>query len=290
VSNSIVSAIAAMLLVGASTSQAALIVFDPDGAGPDPAVQVGTFDLLPGNSLNQNALPGPLTTIYFQSRLGSLTDGTGHAINVPGLNSAPLAGGSNFEITAVAKFGTIQSNVGNTTNLGIDPSRPGTLDLYYDTAANSNDKAGTGFTDGTHILSANINFVGSSFTVFPTLGLGNLDNFGPNDYPGVQSVRGAGGAEVDAAVSTFNPAFFVTSLAGASLNTSTSTALPFNEVDPSVSFQGTAANIGTINGVTGTDVIQQTDASIAFSPIPEPASAGLLMLGLVGALCRRRRA
>src|SRR5262249_5776750 len=103
-----------------------------------------------------------------------------------------------------------------------------------------------------------------------------------NHYPGLTTVAGSGSAMLSADISSFDPAFFKTPVSEISFNSSLVT--PFAQVSPSALFTGQSGggppsvipNIGTINGVNGTDFQFQADANFAFAgttnAIPEPAS------------------
>jgi hypothetical protein len=97
-----------------------------------------------------------------------------------------------------------------------------------------------------------------------------FDQFGSNNYPGIQSVTGAGSALIAADVTSFDPAFFLTPVTQLSFNTNTTT--PFETTDPSALFVGSPGgsppnvtpHIGTINGVNGADFQFQADANNSF--------------------------
>ena len=279
----------------------AAVLIDVDGPGTNAAVQVESFDFLPGNSLNVGALAQGATqfTNLYQARLGAVLDSGGNVVMLPGLNDLPH--GNSFEITAVAQFDLqvtgYNPGVALTTTTTAIVTAPNTVNyvkFYYDPTPNANDLAGTGFDDGILILEGYATFGGSSFVEFNTLAPVAFDQFGSNNYPGVATKTGVGGLVLDAAVTSTNPAFFGTPLAVASINSSTTNVFPFQQIDPSKQFVDSngpvVPSIGTINGVNGRDIQIQTDATVSFRPIPEPASMMLLGLGAMGMLVRRRRA
>ena len=276
----------------------ASVLIDVDGPGTNSGVQVESFDFLPGNSLNVGALVQGATqfTNLYQARLGAVLDSGGNVIILPGLND--LTHANAFEITAVAQFDLqvtgYNPGVALTTTTTEIVTAPGTVNFvkfYYDAQPNANDLLGTGFDDGTLILEGYATFGGSSFVEFNTLPPVAFDQFGTNNYPAVTTKTGVGGLLLDAAVTSTNPTFFGTPLAVASINSSTTNVFPFQQIDPSQQFVGgVVPSIGTINGVNGNDIQIQTDATVSFRPIPEPASMMLLGLGAMGMLVRRRRA
>jgi hypothetical protein len=276
----------------------AAILIDVDGPGTNVAVQVESFDFLPGNSLNVGALvqgANQFTNLY-QARLGAVLDSAGNVIILPGLND--LSHPNAFEITAVAQFDLqvtgYNAGIALTTTTTAIVTAPGSVNyvkFYYDPKPNANDLLGTGFDDGILILQGTATFGGSSFVEFNTLPAVAFDQFGSNNYPGVTTKTGVGGLLLDAAVSFTDPAFFSGPIAVASINSSTTNVFPFQQIDPSKLFVGgVVPQIGAINGISGPDIQIQTDATVSFRPIPEPASMMLLGLGAMGMLVRRRRA
>ena len=286
-----------------ASSFAAIISFDPDGAAPgNSAYQVASMDLLVGNSIAVNAItPNGLSTAFdqlYQARLGSLLDAGGHVINVPGLNAV---GG--FEITAIAGYsatGTVSgSGVGSTVSshlkIGYDT---GFVELFYHPTPSSphaSDLNGTGFNDDVLIYKGTITAASGVFMI--TNGTGPLDLFSSAAFwAGNTTVSGIGGLTLSAATTFYNSAFFTNGTQVLNINANTSTALPYRETDPSKRFINLdgitpyTPNIGGAsgtNGITGTDILIQADANASFTP--EPASLGLLGLGALGLVARRRR-
>ena len=155
------------------------------------------------------------------------------------------------------------------------------FEIYYNPAVVASDLAGTGFNVGTLILAASPDptLPNSGNFALALNGSGNpiiapFDQFNPVNYPDIQTVTGAGSASLGGDVSSFDPAFFETNLAQLSFDTSNIT--PFLQTDPSMLFVGSSGggppnvtpNIGTINGVNGTDFQFQADANSAFTAAP----------------------
>ena len=259
---------------------ASIITFNPTGTPATQPISVGSFDFAPGNSLSVNSLPlavGKTIQLDYQAVLADVIDSQGQTVIPPGLNTT-------YQITAVASFTEVVTDASPTAvKFALAPTQsPNSFfELYYNPAVVANNLAGTGFNVGTLILAGkpDPSLTNSGNFVLATDASGNpvilpFDLFDTNNYPGIQSVTGVGSAQVSADVSSFDPAFFITPVIQLSFNTSTTT--PFRATDPSALFVGlpggvppnVTPNIGTINGVNGTDFQFSSDANNSFIAAP----------------------
>jgi len=288
--------------VTAGTTAQAAFQFNPTGGGAPGALTITGFDPLPGSALAQGAaaainnarsngggdVAANQFTLVYQAALGSLLPPG----NTPGLNST-------YQITftgVVREF--VQSVNGSTAVFGVSGNQAGSfLNMYQNNGVTYSDFNGTGFTNGTLILTA---------TPVPTNTAGNFSNTGGSQaldqhasatgaqafWNGTSTVGGFGGSVIDFKVNTADANYFITGLPANVLSATFSSTqnLPFTSVDPSRAFfNGATTNVGSINGLTGPDVLLQADANI--NVVPEPSSLCLTALGvggLVGYALRKR--
>jgi hypothetical protein len=294
---------AGLLLVASQAQASSTIMFDSDGGGANAAFNVDTFDWSPSSALAVGSVPitsvGQKSTLYTYGSLGTFQLG---GATVSDTVNGGLSGG-NYEVTFVAGFGEKVSSISGTTAVfEYDKTNPvNFFQIYIQTVPNADNSltnatagAGSGFNDGTLILSGKITSSTDSFTVTNINGpYGLLDNNGADQYGGQLTVAGVGGgATTIKAVNGVNggyidPAYFVglTTL-GFNIDFNASLINPFNQVDPATMVWNgsgyTNPNLGTVNGINGPDFLFQSDPNQSFSPVPEPTTMMLFGLGLVG--------
>src|SRR3569833_2159837 len=240
-----VAVMALLALSGLISGQAAAFTFDPDGAGPIAPVIMDVFDWSPGNGLIVNGVAfsttGAQPSYYGQSRLNSLMN-QGANIAIPGLG----------EYTIVMGYGENGlGSVTNVANFSLNPSSSTNFfRIYFDPSNNSSNINGTGFDDGTLVLS------------------------GTNNYPGVTTIIGSGTNAVTFNVAFANPAFFPVEQPSV-LKYNESNVTPYQQTDPSHQFAGAIQGsvilpaIGAQNGISGPDFQVQVDGNMSVTVVPQ---------------------
>jgi hypothetical protein len=310
-----------------SAHSAVPVPIDPDGgAAANGTIQVGNLDWSVGNALAvgvvQGSPVGTAFTTYAQASLSNFNNIANNPISVTGLNTV-------FEWTYVTGFQeviTSSTNGGQALQFQVNPNNLGlnaTQNFFqiYRSAPNSDDLAGTGFNDGTLVLTGHIlqgatlgesgftaagNVSGPVTAPIFTPTISALDQFGGNDYGTITSINGTGSSKISIRVDSLDTATFL-GLAVRDVFTlefNTSQILAYNQTDPSACFWtgaavlggagggGCANTIGTQNGVSGPNIMFQTDANNSFNVarVPEPGVLALLGISLLGlGIARTRR-
>lgn len=262
------------LLAGTGHAATQAFEFDPDGPGPEAPITVNSLDWLPGSSLSVGSVPLPVapasaaSTALAHNKLGNFLNSNGQAILGTGLNSA-------YELTMVTSIPEIGTSSGSTAYFGFDSTgSPNFFELYWDPSKDSSALAGTGYNNGTLILSGIVTSASSTFLVTSTTPT-NFDQFGSDNYPAIDTVSGNGGGQIAVAVTFANPSFFPSQLPETLLfNTSQITS--YKQTDPSALFTASAGGaapaqvpaIGPVNGASGPDFQFQADANMALTLQP----------------------
>lgn len=301
-----ISLAAALLLASSalcnSADAAIAFGFAPNGGGvadPDYIPDAGSFDWAPDNALavgGNRAVanfianggvegapdgPGALSTrftTFAQSRMSALVDINNNNVTPPDVTNLL------DEYTVVLKAVERVTGVLGAPGVGVAvfdlvAGSDSFIEIYHDTN-NHNVLAGTGYTDGTRILAANISVLTSSF--LSSGAGGNLDQFGSDDYPANDTIRGTGSVQITSEIDFIDEDYFPTlSLGGLLkffLNFNNNLNLPFAQADPAAAFPVGA--VGTFVGAGGTPVL--AGAGLGANTV-SPYGIGPLNGGPIGA-------
>jgi hypothetical protein len=275
----------ALCAQGAFSFAAEPIIFDPTGQGLGAGaggIELGMFDWLPANALAVNGNPagglsvGSIIHLLSHAKLGVIVDSNGD------LHAVPTG-----EITFVAGFGEAVNTfdptaTGSTVTFTYNNSGSNFFEIWWSPTADSNMLGGTLFNNTKRILYGVVtdstgDYSGGSPIV-------TLDQFGPNNYPGIQTITGSGSTQLAGVIISADPAYFP-GLTQAQIDTmkvffNTSTVTPYRQTNPSAKFVdygvagGTvtmsATTVGSVNGGphTGSDLhfVLQSDANQRFEP------------------------
>lgn len=261
-----IGVVAVALVVGlAPNARATLIDLDGSG-GATGAVNIGSFDWNFTSFLAQGGVQaisnfgsGCTSSCDFNvlthAQLSSVSNTSGNVISVGGLNTS-------YEITMIARYTeTVTAAVPGFAVFQTNTSQPIVLEIYFDPTPDSNALNGSGFNDGTLILSGSVIQSATGSFLVTNLTPELLDQSADgNQYGTQQTIEGTGSSSSIAVGGlTVDPTFFIQALESFGLQFSNiSIGLPFNSTNPSVCFN--TSGTGTAVGGTTAGTLQCQNA------------------------------
>jgi hypothetical protein len=274
-----IGVMALALVVGFSPSARATLI-DLDGSGgATGALSIGSFDWNFTSFLAQGGVQAisnfvgsggtcPTSscdfTVLTHASLSSVSDTGGNVIAVGGLNST-------YEITMIAKYTeTVAFAGGGLATFNVNTSQPIVLEIYYDPTRDSNALNGSGFNDGTLILSATVVQTATGLFLVTDPASQLLDQSSDGNQYGTQgTVEGTGSStSITVGDITTDPSFFVQALETFGLQFSNiSIGLPFDSTNPSVCF-----NVSGTGTAVGSNTVAPTQCSQSVQDNGQPYS------------------
>jgi hypothetical protein len=297
---------AVLIVAVATTARAGPVGFTVGGT----TYSVASFDEGPGTVLSLNALtllnttplgtPTDPITSYYQASV-ILRDANGNPLSIPGQVTV-LARFNEYAVTSVVN-GSPQS----TFTLSADQTGS-YFNFYYNPNVVANDLTGKGF--GLDAAGATLIY---SAGLTPSVPIGQFQATAPfpanfdqsptaatNGYGDYQTLIGSGGTSLSLGTTYLNSSYFSSGLSlGSALNFSSMDQTPML-VAPSRNFYDATTgsyitqSLSPVNGfyVQGGPARQDfqfTADGFSFFSVPEPASAAMTLIGLVGTVVARRR-